>query len=415
MLKRPRRVFFCYDVFMNKNKLGSNFTRLWASSGISSLGDGAMLAAGPLLVSSRTQQPALVAGAVFAQQLPWLLFSLLSGVFVDRFDRKKILVFANIVRAIAVGGLALAIVVNQASIPIIYALLFLLGTADTLAENAAVAFLPEIVTEAQLSSANSHLQGAVLIGRQLIGPSLGAYLFVVAAGIPFGLDAATFVVAALLIGLIRKSSKPITSYDRKTIHNEIREGVQWLWRSEFLRTLAISIAVLSITFTAAFATFVLFANQRLGLGPVGYGLMLSLSALGGLFGAVLATPLQSKFSVSTLLRAGLITEALINLAFANVQSPWAAGFIYAIFGMHAVIWGIVTVSLRQKMIPSNLLGRVNSVYNLFRMGGVAIGALAGGLIAQAYGITAPFWVAGISVALLTILTWRSFGKSKITA
>ena len=119
------------------------------------------------------------------------------------------------------GGLALAIVVNQASIPIIYALLFLLGTADTLAENAAVAFLPEIVTEAQLSSANSHLQGAVLIGRQLIGPSLGAYLFVVAAGIPFGLDAATFVVAALLIGLIRKSSKPITSYDRKTIHNEI--------------------------------------------------------------------------------------------------------------------------------------------------------------------------------------------------
>lgn len=395
------------------NKLGSDFSKLWAGNVVSALGDGAILSAGPLLVASITQNPALVAGAVFAQQLPWLLFSLLSGVYVDRLDRRQVMIAANLLRAVAIGGLALTIAAGAASIPIIYSSLFILGVGNTFADNAAVALLPSIIETSSLSKANSLLQSANLVGKQLAGPPLGAYLFVAAAAVPFGLDALTFVVAALFIGWIRKSNRSdqqVAAQPRRSVQNEIKEGIQWLWRSPFLRTLAFSIAILNITFTAAFSLFVLFVDQRLGLDAVGYGLMLTSSAMGGLIGSFIAHPLESKFSAATLLRAGLVTEALIDVSFAVVRSPGAAGVLYALFGLHAVIWGVITVSLRQKLVPSHLLGRVNSVYNVFRMGGVAIGALLGGIVAQAYGITAPFWMAAVTVGLLTLVTWRAFGQ-----
>lgn len=395
--------------------LRSNFSKLWTSYAISSLGDGAILSAGPLLVASKTQDPILVAGAVFAQQVPWLLFSVLSGVFVDRLDRQRLLVIANILRAAAVGGLAVAVAGGFDSLPFIYIALFLLGSGDTIADNTAVALLPSIVPSDSLAKANSRLQGINLIGRQLAGPPLGAYLFVIAAAIPFGLDAVTFVVAALIIGSMRKSSARINQLTapkiKQSITREIKEGLLWLWQSPFLRTLAISIAVLNVTFAGAFATFVLFVGQQLGLDAVGYGIILTASALGGILGSVIANPLQAKFSTTTLLRAGILIEAIINLSFANVHSPWLGGLLYAAFGLHAVIWSVITVSLRQQMVPPDLLGRVNSVYNLFRMGGVAVGAFLGGLVAHAYGITAPFWMAGITVTLLAAVTWRSFGTS----
>ena len=397
------------------SRLRSNFSKLWTSYAISSLGDGAILSAGPLLIASKTQDPALVAGAVFAQQLPWLLFSLLSGVFVDRFDRQRLLVIANIIRATAIGGLAVAVAGEFASLPFIYIALFLLGLGDTIGDNVAVALLPNIVETSSLAKANSRLQGVNLIGRQLAGPPLGAYLFVIAAAIPFGLDAVTFVVAALLISSIRKSSartdQLAAPQPKQSIAQEAKEGLLWLWQSPFLRTLAISIAVLNITFSAAFATFVLFVDQQLGLDAVGYGIILTVSALGGLLGLVIASPLQAKFSVTTLLRTGILIEAVINLSFANVHSPWLGGLLYATFGVHAAIWSVITISLRQQIVPPSLIGRVNSVYNVFRIGGLAVGAFLGGLAAHAYGITAPFWMAGITVTLLAALTWRSFRVS----
>jgi MFS family permease len=383
-------------VNIRKHWLGSNFAKLWTSNAISTIGDGALLAAGPLLVASQTSEPALVAAAVFAQQLPWILFSLISGVCVDRLDRRRAIILANVLRTIAVGGLTLAIGFDATSLTIIYTALFILGIGDTLADNGAVALLPSVVPKEKLESANSWLQGADILGRQLIGPPLGAYLFVMLAVLPFGLDTVTFVVAALLIARIRFGERPkAVPAPQKSVISEAREGISWLWNMRQLKAVALSIGVMNVTFMAAFASFVLYVQQQLGLGPVEYGILLSVSAVGGVVGMKLAPLLAQRFSTATLLRAGLIIEAVIDISFAANHSPWIAGVIYAVFGMHSVVWGVITTSLRQRATPHHLLGRVNSVYSIFSKGGLAIGALLGGVIAHVYGIAAPFWFAGI--------------------
>jgi predicted MFS family arabinose efflux permease len=173
-----------------------------------------------------------------------------------------------------------------------------------------------------------------------------------------------------------------------------------------LRAVALSIGIMNITFMAAFSSFVLYVHERLGLGAVGYGVLLSVTALGGIIGMQIAPALRQRFSITLLLRAGLVIESLIDISFTMTRSPWVAGVIYAIFGIHSVIWGVITTSLRQRATPPELLGRVNSVYNLFRMGGLAIGALLGGIVASAYGITAPFLLAGIVMTIWTIYIWR---------
>jgi len=371
------------------------------------IGDGALLAAGPLLVASQTSEPALVAAAVLAQRLPWILFSLISGVYADRLDRRQVIIIANIVRAAAIGSLTLAIGLDSASLMVIYAALFMLGVGDTLAENAEIALLPSVVPKKRLELANSWLQGADVLGRQLLGPPLGAYLFVVLAVLPFGLDVVTFVVAALIIATIKVEKHPKTVLaPRRSMIYEAREGIFWLSQRRQLKAVALSIGVMNITFMAAFASFVLYVQQQLGLGPVEYGILLSVSAVGGVIGMRLAPMLAERFSAAALLRAGLLIEAIIDISFAANHSPWLAGIIYAVFGMHSVVWGVITTSLRQRATPDHLLGRVNSVYSLFSKGGLAVGALLGGVIAHVYGIAAPFWFAGVVMMLWAGIIWK---------
>jgi predicted MFS family arabinose efflux permease len=286
--------------------------------------------------------------------------------------------------------------------------LFLLGIGDTLADNGAAALLPSIVPKEKLELANARLQGADILGRQLIGPPLGAYLFVLAAVLPFGLDTATFVLAALLVARIRIGNHSVPKASQKPIIHEAKEGAAWLWRMPQLKAVAQSIGVMNVTFMAAFASFVLYVHEQLGLGAIGYGILLSVSAIGGIIGMQVAPWLAKRFTVATLLKAGLVIEALVDVAFAANHSPWLAGVIYAVFGIHSVIWGVITTSLRQRVTPQRLLGRVNSVYNIFSRGGLAVGALLGGGIAHVYGVAAPFWFAGV-----VMIVWAGFIWSRL--
>lgn len=179
-----------------RTRLGSGFTRLFAANAVSNVGDGVAVAAGPLLLASLTSDPALIATALFAQQLPWLRFSLPAGVLVDRWDRRRIVVVVNLVRALVIGGLAVGVATGDAAVATVYAASFLLGTMETLADNAVSRMVPALVAPAHLARANARLMGANLVGNQLAAPPLGAALFVAAAALPFGFDAATFVFAA---------------------------------------------------------------------------------------------------------------------------------------------------------------------------------------------------------------------------
>jgi MFS family permease len=402
--------------------LGRDFNRIWAASTVSNVGDGLLLAAGPLLVVTLTDDPALVGGAVFAQQLPWLLFSLLSGAVVDRLDRRKLIVAVQLLRGAVLAALAFAVWAELATLWWIYLAFFLLGTAETLADNAFFSLLPSVVPRGALSRANARLVATSMIGNSLAGPPLGGFLFVVAAALPFGVNAATVVAAALLLATVRRraigpdpadpadQADPVTlAGPRRSLRADVGEGVRWLLRQPVLRLLAACICLMNITLMSAFAIYVLYARERLGLGEVGYGLLITASAVGGLLGSAVVHRLELRFGMGTILRVGLIVETLTHLSLALTRSPWVAGATMAVFGVHAAIWGVLAMSARQRIVPDGLLGRVNSVYALFSVGGSALGALLGGWVAQGWGITAPFWGAFVAMAVMTAVAWRRLG------
>ncbi len=391
--------------------LGPDFGRLFAAGSISALGDGISLAAGPLLVASITSAPLLVAGAAFVQQLPWLLFSLLAGVYVDRLDRRRLLVVVHLLLAAATGGLALALLLDRGTLPVIYAALFALGTGETVSRNASGALLPAVVPPELLPRANARLYASYTLGMQLIGPPLGAALFVLAPAVPFGVDAASFLLGALLLRRMRLVSRERALEPSPGIRHEIREGLGWLWQHRTLRLVAICIAVMNVTFGGTMAVFVLYAREQLGVGPHGYGLLLAVSAVGGLIGAKVVPGLERRYGMGTLLRAGLIVESGTQLALALTHHVWTAAAVMLVFGVHATVWGVVTASLRQRVVPDELRGRIGGVYLLFAAGGMAVGSGLGGVVAQVGGIAAPYLVAAIGVGTLAVVVWRSLGKA----
>jgi MFS family permease len=387
-------------------ELGPDFRKIFPAAIISNLGDGALSAAGPLLVGSITNEPAAVGAAAFVQQLPWLLFALFSGVLVDRLDRRLMIVAADTFRAIVLAALGLAVLLDTAPLWAVYLALFLLGTAETLADNASGALLVSAVPKLHLGKANARLFASGTVLQQLGGPPLGALLFAVGAGIPLVFDAVTFAAAAALIARVAVRPPLPDHSTRAAVLHEVREGVRWLWHHSGVRTLALSILVMNITFCAAFATWVLFAREQLGLTETQFGLLVSVGAVGGVLGMPTYHFLEPRVGSVTLLRAGLVIETTVHLILALTRNPWVAGATMAVFGVHAVVWGIVSTTARQLATPDALMGRVNSVYLLASVGGAAIGSALGGVLAQQYGLAAPFAIAFVAMVAMTAVAWR---------
>jgi MFS family permease len=391
--------------FVLPAELGQDFRKIWPASAISNLGDGAMLAAGPLLVASVTDDPLAVGTATFIQQLPWLLFTLITGALVDRLDRRNVIVAADIFRCVVTGALGFAVLAGLAPLWVIYLALFLLGCAETFVDNGSGALLVSAVPREHLGKANARLSLTGTIGNQLGGPPIGALLFAIGAGIPLLLNSLTFAIAAALVA--RVSIRPrLDESPRTPLWSAVREGVQWLWNHPGVRTLAWTILVMNITFCAAFATWVLYARERLGLSDAQYGWLISAGAVGAVCGMPVYRVLEPRVGSLTLLRAGLLLETAVHLVLAVTRNPWVAGVTMAVFGVHAVVWGIVSTTARQLATPDALMGRANSVYALASVGGAALGALLGGVLAQQFGLVAPFVVAFAGMVVTTAAAWR---------
>jgi predicted MFS family arabinose efflux permease len=390
--------------------LGADFWKLWTSSAVANLGDGVTMVAGPLFVASLTADPAAVAGAAFAQQLPWLLFALISGAWADCLDRRRLVVTVNVIRAGALAVLSAAVAVGSAGIPLVLIVCFVLGTGETLADTASAAFVPAIVPPESRPRANSLLYATFNLVNQLAAKPLGAWLFVVAAALPFGLNAATFLLAALLVWAMR--SGPLSSPDPiAPLFSQIAVGVRFLFEHRLLRTLAVTMAVANLAFCAAFAIFVLYAKQRLGLSDVGYGVLLIAFAVGGLLGTLVAPRLIRVVGPSILLRAGLLVEVGLHATLALTTTPLVAALMIVIFGVHTTVWGVVVTTIRQRDTPPPLFGRVTSVYSLVDLAGSAAGSLIGGVVAAAIGIVATYAAAAIVMLIVTLVAWHPLRAS----
>jgi hypothetical protein len=403
--------------------LGGRFALLWAGSTASALGNGLAIVAAPLFVASRTSDPLTVSAASAVSWLPWLLFALPGGVLVDRVDRRRLMIGIDWIRVVAMGVLGLAMATGHASIALLYVSLFVVNTGEIVVRSASQAMIPALVPRARLERANGWLSGGAMLAQGMIAGPLAGFLFAVAASLPFVVNAGAYVASALLVGWIAGTHRappgpaaPEASGSApraRSIRAEILEGWRWLVQQRLLRTMALLIGLLNVTLTAALAVLVLLARDRLHLGAVGYGLLFSCMALGGILGAFSGDRLIARITATWTIRIGLVIEAGLHLTLATSRSPYLVGLALFAFGVHGALWGIVAISLRQRLTPPGMLGRAGSTTLFLAAGGNCVGALLGGAIATTFGITAPYWLGFAAAVIVTGATWHVFDRATV--
>lgn len=387
------------------SKLGASYWKLWSATGVSNLGDGIVSIAYPWLASAVTRSPLLIALAAVASRLPWLIFTLHAGVLTDRFDRKKIIVAMDLCRGLltlVVGGV---VYLERESLPalnelaslsmletnyslyfVILLSAFLFGLAEVLRDNTAQTLMPAVVDEKDLEKANGRMWSAEALTNSFIGPPIGSFIISIAIFLPFFVDAATFFIAAALIATMKptvKSFKPEVKSGPINFRSEIKEGFTWLWRHELLRPMAIVLGLLNGIAAMSGAVFILFAQEVLGTTIFIFAILGTAAAVGGILGGLLGPKVSEKIGRGPSLAIALFVTPTMTLLI-GFTSLWYLVWIFiAIETFAGVLWNVVTVSLRQSLIPSQLLGRVNSVYRFFAWGTIPIGALLGGALVTA--------------------------------
>ena len=380
-------------------RLPANFWRQFAATGVSNIGDGMVHAAAPLLTLSLTNDERLIAGVSFCSMIPWLVLSLPAGVYIDRFDRRKLMIIANIIRAALFGLIAFAAATGSLSIWIFMAILIGVGCCEVIFDMSAQAFLPQLVPDHLLEKANGRLSSLELITNTFIGLPLGAWAFVIAVGVPFGVDAASFVLAALLVASIRIPSTvtPETNSQetRNSFKEDLAEGLRWLWGNNLIRTLAIMLGITNMTVMFGDAIFVKYAADELGVTGSEFGFLLALTAIGSILGGLLGDKIANKLGVAQSIVYSYFVFGSAGIIYYFFPYIWAVAIAASLMGLAGTTWNVVTVSLRQRVIPTELFGRVNSVYRFIGTGSIGIGALIGGQIAYSTNLRMPFLVAAI--------------------
>lgn len=386
--------------------LPGRFRLLWAATGISNLGDGIRLTALPLLATELTTDPTLIAGLAIAERLPWLVFILPGGAWADRYDRRQLRVVLDVTRTVVVATLAVLVAVDAATLVTLYLAAAAMASAESVVDSSSMALVPALVDDVDLERGGARLAATELTMGSLIGPPLGGVLFAAALWLPFGADAITFAVAALLAAAIPGTFRPTSEgTPRGSMWSDIRNGLQWLWRQPLIRNLALISTALGTIGYVTGAVFVLFARQELGLGSIEFGLLLVPPAIGGLIGSGIASHLRDR-SLRVVLASSITANAITSLAIAATSSPVIVAALLAIEAGAILTWNVLTLALRQRIIPDHLLGRVGASYRFLVYLGMPAGALLGGIIASAINLRATFVAAGIALLVIAALIPR---------
>jgi len=380
-------------------KLGSSYWRLWSATAISNLGDGISGVAYPWVASAVTRSPLLIAAAGFASRLPWLIFTLHAGVITDRFDRRKLIVAMDAIRGVLTLIVGAIVLLKKDSLPSLNDLssitdletnwplyitlvitAFLFGLAEVLRDNSAQTLMPSVVEAENLEKANGRIWSAESLTHSFIGPPLGSLLIAVAIYLPFFVDAGSFFVAVALIASISGSFKPIQEKPREKINfkAEIKEGFRWLWSHDLLRPMAIILGALNLLGTMVAATFILYTQEVLNTSVFVFAVLGTAGAVGGIAGGLIAPKISEKIGSGPSLWLSLAMGP-IGAVIIGTTSAWQVVWVVLLFqSFFSILWNTITVSLRQRIIPSHLLGRVNSVYRFFGWGSIPIGMFLGG-------------------------------------
>jgi len=383
-----------------KTRLSASYWKLWGATTISNLGDGIVAIAYPWLASAVTRSPLLIALSAVVSRLPWLVFTLHAGVITDRFNRKRIIVAMDTLRGLLTIAIGIFVYLERESLPslneltsltnletnytlysVILITAFLFGLAEVLRDNCAQTLMPAVVEDKDLEKANGRMWSAESLTNSFIGPPLGSFIIAIAIFLPFFVDAVTFFLAAALIAGMKptvKSFEPETKSGPINFRAEIKEGFSWLWSHTLLRPMAIILGLLNAIASLSAAVYILFAQEVLNTTVFIFAVLGTAAAVGGILGGLLGPKISEKIGSGRSLAIALFVMPLGALLI-GFASQWYVVWALIFFKTFAgVLWNVVTVSLRQSLIPTNLLGRVNSVYRFFAWGTVPIGTLLGG-------------------------------------
>jgi MFS family permease len=388
--------------------LGRNFAKAVVASGFANLADGVLWVALPLLAVQLTRSPLLIAGVTVAARLPWLLAPV-AGAFADRLDRRQSMLRVNLVRTVLLGGLALAVATDLADLAMLYAVAVLLGIGETLFDTSAQSLLPALVARDNLTVANSRLFAVELVANTFVGPPLGGLLAALGLAVAFGVPAAAYLVGAGCLVLLAGSFRAVGAGPAGStrLRDDIAEGTRFVWRHLLLRPLAIMLGLQNMAFTAFYSVFVLFAVAPgpMGLTEAGFGIVTATLGVGSLLGTWLAVPAERRLGRFRILVLSVVLGAAALAVPVVTANAVLVGASMALTGVTIVLWNVITVSLRQRITPDRLLGRMNASYRLVGWGTMPLGALLGGVLAEALGLRVTFLVAA-GIVVLTLAGFR---------
>jgi MFS family permease len=384
---------------------GRAFNFLLAAGSISSVGDGLAFVAFPLLASTLTRNPGLIAGVAIAARLPWLLVALPAGALADRLDRRRLLGAIEVGRMLVLLLLGLSIATSNVTLVQIYLAAFVLGSFETGFVATTQAVLPEVVPAECLGKSNGRLLAAQMTGEQFLGPALGGIVFAFAAALPFVADGISFAASAALLTLAlprRRASAQgqaarILTGDgqRRSIYADIREGLAWLRTQPALRLIAGLIAAFALCQTMGLAVLVVYGLRVLHLSGSGFGVFVALGAVGTVAGGLVAHRVVDRLGTGrVLLLAGLVAGVSIA-GFGLTSSLVIAEVAFILEAVAVGVGNVAALSLRQSLIPSHLGGRVAATLRMCISGAAAVGGIVGGVMATAFGVRSPYLLGGI--------------------
>jgi len=426
---------------MNKENK-RNFNYLISASAFSNLADGIAGFAYPWLFSLITRDAQLIALITVFSTLPHLIFVLFAGVIADKFNRKKILIFSRIIQIILTGLFIFVIVINLDQIPksvqiiepefqakffiitISYLLAFTFGILEVTRDNAAQSFLPQIVEKGFLSKANGRLFGVELVTNNFLGAPIAGLLIGMSLYTPFIADTVLLIISTFFIFKISGNfERPVDNKKSEKTLDLIKEGISWLKKQVLLKRLAIYTGLANFFGAMQFPIMVLFAQEILKLNSVQYAFLAYGAAIGGLLGSTLANKINEVFKESKTLIFAMFLFSLGMFLPYLTRNPFIVALAFATTSFGSIVWNVQAVSIRQSIIPDNLLGRVNSVYRLLALGLTPLGSLFGGTIVKyseiyfdrVFSLRLPFLLAGIAMTFVFITSFKLLSQDLINS
>ncbi|TJY41815.1 MFS transporter [Cohnella pontilimi] len=409
------------NVPQKRTSLGASFRRFYTAVALTGAGDGMTTAALPWLAAALSGNALLVSMVSAASRLPWLLFSLPFGVMIDRFPRHVLMAVSSFVRAVMMGLITLSVYFGFANLPLLIVLTFLFGTAKVMYDSTAQTMVPMLVEQKELERANGLVSSVQLVTSDILGGALAGLLLTVGMPYPFLIDTLTSAASIPMLAGLKREETAVVRAHRLSFRHDLMQGVRFVWHDPLLRPLALFQIGMTGAFSVITAMQVFFIKEILHLNSFGFGVLISVATLGSIAGGQFVSRVKEKLGTrkSILLAIGVMA---VGYGLCGVSSHWAVvGALYTIGAFFIVVWNVINVSFRQRIVPEELLGRVNGVFRFLSWGVASIGAVLGGvlitggepLIGREWALRSPYLLLFVVYAILWLIAVRLFDEDKL--